>query len=426
MALADVIHMPEHRGAQLEDGYMRVANELQRAITWARLTAYQRCVLDVVMWQTYGFNKSIDDIARGQFAAETGIDPSSVRRTINELVDLNIIARGEGRYARSYSVNKRHATWNLPEARKLVNKPGYKGVNHPLMGGELPDFEGANHPDGGGESPPTKDNSKKQDQKTTPKETLSRSLRERFEILWAAYPKKKSKTTAEKAFAKRNPDEQLFNDLMAGLERAKTSEQWQNPQFIPHAATWLNAGGWMDEIQTGYTDAELAVIRAFNEALGERIGTVDEAVFVEARAGAIRAFLAARPADPDFWQRYFPAVRDKVDLPPRVGLEYLISPKGFSDSIGRMNLNKAPAAGGAAGPRGDWHTTGPGVDAKGAELGVVKREGEDAVSYRRRVFKKAGPGEWQRAELATEAKYGDEPYERLYRFFNDVPSGGAA
>lgn len=396
---------------------MRVANELQRAITWARLTAYQRCLLDVVMWQTYGFNKSVDEIASSQFATETGLDASDVRRTLNKLVEMNIVVRGEGRYARSYSINKRHSTWNIDEERKLINKPGFNRVIPPADEGDSPCFEGVIHPNEQGESPPTKDNSKIQSQKTTPKENLSRSLRERFEIFWAEYPKKRSKDKAEKAFAKRKPDEQLFNDLMEGLKRAKTSGQWQNPQFIPHAATWLSAGGWMDEYQTAYSDAELAVIRAFNEALGERVGTVDEAVFVESRAGAIRAFLAHLKNDQAAADRYFPAVRDKVDLPPHAGFDYLVSPKGFGDTTGRMRVAKASGA--APGVRGEWHITAPGIDARGAELGVTKREDENAVSYRRRVFKAAGPGIWRDQDLAAEAKYGDQAYERLWRFYNE-------
>ncbi|EON11931.1 replication protein [Pandoraea sp. SD6-2] len=340
---AQVIQFPEAKAPQLEDGYLRIANELRRAITWARLTAYQRCILDVVMAQTYGFNKLSDDIARTKFEDETGIDASDVRRTIKQLVEMNIITRTEGRYAYTYGVNKRHATWVLPEARKLVNKPGFEEGDHPPIGGDSPRNEGGNPPVTGGESPPSKDNPKRQDQKTTSKETLSRSLRERFEIFWAGYPKRKSKKAAEKAFAKLNPDEQLFTDLMAGLGRAKKSGQWANPQYIPHAATWLNAGGWMDEIQSAYTDAELAVIRGFNEVLGEHVGRVDEAVFVEERAGAIRALItlgAEKRQNPEMWRDYFPWVKANVDMPPKASFDWLISPKGFSNVIGGQH-NKA-------------------------------------------------------------------------------------
>ncbi|QNB13458.1 hypothetical protein G5S35_17675 [Paraburkholderia tropica] len=234
----------------------------------------------------------------------------------------------------------------------------------------------------GGEIPPTKDNSKIQDQKTTSKENLSRSLCDRFEIFWKAYPKKRSKEKAEKAFAKRKPDEQLFNDLMAGLERAKTSEQWQNPQFIPHAATWLNNGGWMDEYQTTYTDAELAVIRAFNGALGERVGTVDESVFVEARAGAIRAFLGKLAADPEAWSRYFPAVRDKVDLPPHAGFDYLISPKGYGDVKGRMTIKRNPDGTRAS---GDWDKSASGIRAKAQEMGIAFSEEDPMPAIAARI-----------------------------------------
>jgi len=69
------------------------------------------------------------------------------------------------------------------------------------------------------------------------------------DFFWPAYPKKRSKGQAEKAWVKLNPSEELFREIMAGVERAKASEEWQreNGQFIPYPATWLNAKGWEDE-----------------------------------------------------------------------------------------------------------------------------------------------------------------------------------
>lgn len=73
---------------------------------------------------------------------------------------------------------------------------------------------------------------------------------ESFEQFWAAYPKRKSRGHAEKAFAKINPDEQLLQAMVASIERAKTSDDWRKDggQYVPYPATWLNAKGWEDEI----------------------------------------------------------------------------------------------------------------------------------------------------------------------------------
>lgn len=79
------------------------------------------------------------------------------------------------------------------------------------------------------------------------------STSENFEVFWKAYPKRKSKGHAEKVFAKINPDEQLLATMLATIERAKKSVDWQKDdgQYIPYPATWLNAKGWEDEIKKG-------------------------------------------------------------------------------------------------------------------------------------------------------------------------------
>jgi len=78
-----------------------------------------------------------------------------------------------------------------------------------------------------------------------------KNIEESFELFWQAYPRKKSKGQAEKAFAKVNPDEQLLATMLATIERATKSEDWLKDEgkYIPHPATWLNARGWEDEIQ---------------------------------------------------------------------------------------------------------------------------------------------------------------------------------
>lgn len=69
-----------------------------------------------------------------------------------------------------------------------------------------------------------------------------------FLAFWQAYPRKKSKDTAAKAFAKamgRITEDDPLAVILAGIERALPG--WDDPQFIPHPATWLNAAGWEDE-----------------------------------------------------------------------------------------------------------------------------------------------------------------------------------
>lgn len=74
--------------------------------------------------------------------------------------------------------------------------------------------------------------------------------RERFEEFWDAYPRKRSKGQAEKAWSKLKPDEQLHDRIMRAVEQAKTSVEWtkDNGQFIPYPSSWLNAKGWEDEM----------------------------------------------------------------------------------------------------------------------------------------------------------------------------------
>lgn len=72
-----------------------------------------------------------------------------------------------------------------------------------------------------------------------------------FDEFWAEYPKKRSKGQAEKTWVKLKPDEQLFEAIMTGLKRAKTSVDWakNGGQYIPYPSTWLNAKGWEDEYE---------------------------------------------------------------------------------------------------------------------------------------------------------------------------------
>ena len=70
-----------------------------------------------------------------------------------------------------------------------------------------------------------------------------------FDKFWEAYPNKKSKPIALKAWLKHKPD---INVVMKSLTIFKKCEQWTRDKgrYIPHPASWLNAEGWNDEVNT--------------------------------------------------------------------------------------------------------------------------------------------------------------------------------
>ncbi len=71
-----------------------------------------------------------------------------------------------------------------------------------------------------------------------------------FDRFWSAYPNKKAKDKARKAWEKLNADEALIERIMAALEKQKKSRQWTKDggEFIPHPATWLNGRRWEDQV----------------------------------------------------------------------------------------------------------------------------------------------------------------------------------
>ena len=72
-----------------------------------------------------------------------------------------------------------------------------------------------------------------------------------FERFWSAYPKSRrvGKQKAIKAFERALKITDI-NTMLDAIEKQKGSEQWRknNGEFIPHPTTWLNRGGWDDEV----------------------------------------------------------------------------------------------------------------------------------------------------------------------------------
>ena len=71
-------------------------------------------------------------------------------------------------------------------------------------------------------------------------------INEDFERFYSAYPKKKSRIDAEKAWKKVKPP---IEYVLKALEWQKLSAQWikNKGEYIPYPASYINSGGWMNE-----------------------------------------------------------------------------------------------------------------------------------------------------------------------------------
>lgn len=70
-----------------------------------------------------------------------------------------------------------------------------------------------------------------------------------FDRFWAAYPRKKGKQDALKAWKQLAPDMELCRKMSAALKWQKQSEQWlkDGGKYVPYPGKWLRQRLWEDE-----------------------------------------------------------------------------------------------------------------------------------------------------------------------------------
>jgi len=166
-------------------------------------------------------------------------DKIDIEKLLNLLSSPQIPERPQKVFIRRYTVNCRNYI-DIPEFLK------HQSPHNTEKDSVLPPFNGVltvnntlinNDTQSSGESYPI---------------SLSESkslLKNKFEIFYKSYPKKKAKIEAEKAFSKLNPDDTLLNAMLSAIDKAKKSEDWMKDKgrYIPYPATWINAKRWLDE-----------------------------------------------------------------------------------------------------------------------------------------------------------------------------------
>jgi phage replication O-like protein O len=356
---------------QIENGFTMIANELLEAILGGGFSHREQSVILAVIRKTYGYAKKEDDISAAQIGAVCGLARQHVTSTLNALAVRNVITKRAGRFGMIIGVQKDHRKW-ISAAQLKVLMAGADTIDSDSPeSGLVPNQDRSQIGTGGSpksgqvDSPKsghTKENLPKENhqnktscapqaerdrvgvppagQKGRATKGLTAELQDRFERFYAAYPLKKSRGAAEKAFGKMKPDEELVGQMLAGLERRRVSGTWVDTKFIPYPATWLNAQGWLDEIAVEYSHPVREVISVFNEVLGQQLGEISLEFFIPAREALVTDFLTFSNK-PGLARRYFTWLRTDNDLPPMIGFDRLVGRQGYADAIGGKYARKA-------------------------------------------------------------------------------------
>ena len=101
----------EVRVADLDDGYTRTANEIQKAKCKLRMAGRELNVLDAVIYSTYGWNKKRDRLTNTYLADLCDMDPSDVNKALLVLARRRIITLEKLGHMKIVGVNKVISEW---------------------------------------------------------------------------------------------------------------------------------------------------------------------------------------------------------------------------------------------------------------------------------------------------------------------------
>ncbi len=238
---------------QTENGYTRIANEILDQLFKVKLNGTQFRIILVVWRYTYGFSRKQHELSEGFIAKAACINRKQISRELKELIDFNIIVvikEATHTSSRIIAFNKNYDRWVLKSIQ---------GTNK-ITDNQLEDRGGSELVDLTGSFLDPQDN-KYLKQYINIDHLTEETGTNLFNTFWTAYPRKVAKTTAQKAFNKLKVDDGLLTSILIALEKQKQSKQWQDKQFIPHPATWLNQRRWEDETDETGESKETALIR---------------------------------------------------------------------------------------------------------------------------------------------------------------------
>ena len=341
---AKIISMDDCRptGAQLEDGYVRIANELYDAVLNSVHSLRHIKVVFALIRKTYGFNKKEDDITISQIAELACVHRNHVGRAIKDLEEMRVINPVRaGRYGLILGLNKRHDEWAKDEikprgqATKLVdsNQIGRsKQPNGCIEATKLVDLSNQNVAH------------KRQPQKTISKDNSKRIARsdernersgEAFALFWDAFGLKKGHKAARATFCRAFEEAGCSDAWLDAVVLGAKAEAARRPHLIAKGLTPLYAQGWISDKRFEsedlaawgrFTDRQQAFVDAFNSNIGDMCAPVDE--WSERRAALIDAALL-HPWPIETWSRYWKRVSERCTFKGQVSFEWMVSWDNF-------------------------------------------------------------------------------------------------
>lgn len=211
---------------QLENGFTKIANEILDAFSSNRIPGEQMQCLMVIIRRTYGYHSKEARISNTEFMIATGLKRPSICRALNSLIQKNIVSKKANSKEITYRFNKDYNSWKQLSKKLIVSKKANNRYqkSEQLLAKKL--------------TTPIKDNIK-----------IKEIYTSAFLNFYSAYPIKKAKEAALKAWQKAKPD--LDTCLKAiesqKLEKKKLKEAGQFCPEWKHPATWINQGCWEDE-----------------------------------------------------------------------------------------------------------------------------------------------------------------------------------
>lgn len=176
---AEIIKFPaqqpaqqESRMADLENGYLRLANQIQDALCFVELSGREFRVLNAIVRLTYGWSKKEDRITNSLIADKTRLDVKHVSEAVLSLAYRKIIKIRRIGQIRYIGINTLLDSWAYakPKCAKCpVSFPAPKTVTYVITIPEIRDSNDTiktipenrdNHPKKQGEASPEKGNTK--------------------------------------------------------------------------------------------------------------------------------------------------------------------------------------------------------------------------------------------------------------------------